>query len=166
MTMKKAVRRFKETVEFESSILNSIRSHRYFSVTVLVCALLLAACVHIWQRVKVMELVREVSYLKRENASLLDDKKKLCSEIASLSMASRIERYASDSLGMRRVSADRLFTLIPKREKIAERDDLELMFSAIKRVADYVPVVSQARANASGVEDLKLDSLSNGGIGK
>ena len=62
--MKEAVRRFKETIEIKSTIFNRVRSHRYFSISMLVAACLFAACFHVWQRVKVIELVKEVSQLQ------------------------------------------------------------------------------------------------------
>lgn len=162
--MKETIRKFKETVEIRSSVFNRIRSHRYFPVTVLFCALLTAACIHIWQRVKVVELVKEVSLLRKENVSLLDDKKKTYSDIAALSMACRVERYAADTLGLRAVSADRLFTLVRDNEPdISQPDDLDLMLSAINRVASFVPVISENQATAGTVGDLDLDSASTGG---
>lgn len=157
--MKETVRKFKETLEIKSSVLNRVRSHRYFPMTLLFVVFLSAACVHIWQRVCVMELVREVSELRQENADLLDAKKKVYSEIAALSTASRIEQYAIDSLGLKRVNADRLYTLVPKDVEAEQPDDLELMLYAINRVAEYVPVVSVNNARAGGVENLNLDTL-------
>ena len=157
--MKETVRKFKETLEIKSSVLNRLRSHRYFPITLLFCVFLSAACVHIWQRVRVMELVQEVSQLKKENADLLDTRKKAYSEIAALSTASRIEQFAIDSLGLRRVNADRLYTLVPKDVQPKQPDDLELMLYAISRVAEYVPVVSVNNAQAGGVENLELETL-------
>ncbi|UCG63086.1 MAG: cell division protein FtsL [Candidatus Zixiibacteriota bacterium] len=157
--MRETVRKFKETVEIRSSILNRIRSHRYFPVTLLFCVLLIAACVHIWQRVKVVELVKEVAELKNEQAELRDAKKKIRSDIAILSTAARIEQYAVDSLGLRRVDAERLFTLVFDKDDHEQPDDLELLLFAINRMADAVPALSSNNAMARGVDNLKLDSL-------
>ncbi|UCD64707.1 MAG: cell division protein FtsL [Candidatus Zixiibacteriota bacterium] len=161
--MKETIRKFKETVEINSSGLNRIRSHRYFPVTLLLCVFLVAACVHVWQRVQVVELVKEVSRLNKESAELMDARKKVYSEIATLSTASRIEQFAIDSLGLRRVSADRLFTLVPRDADHGQLDDLQLMLYAINRVAEYVPTVSINSARAGGVENLELDSLASDG---
>jgi cell division protein FtsL len=156
--MKRAMRKFKETVEIRSSLFNRLRSHRYFPAGVLVCAILGASCFHVWQRVKVVSLVKEVSYLRNENADLIDIVKKTSSEISSLKMASRIERYALDTLGMQPVSADRLFTLERKKGETLPPDDLAALTAAIKRIARYMPVVSPSTVNAGEVRPLKIDS--------
>ncbi len=159
--MRETVRKFKETVEIKSSLLNRLRSHRYFPLIVLFVVFLSTACFHIWQRFRVMNLVKEISVLKAENSSLTDDKKKLYSEIASLATASRIEKYASDTLGLKPVPADRLLTLVKKDNSNSTPNDIELMFSALQRVTDLLPVIEQTRANARGVEDIEIDSTSN-----
>ena len=157
--MRETVRKFKETIEIKSSVLNRLRSHRYFPAFLLFVVLLTAACFHIWQRVRVVELVKEVSQLKKENAELFDIKKKLHSELAVLSTASRIEQFASDTLGLKRVSADRLFTLVPGEVDYEQPDDLELMLFAINRVANAVPTITESSAMAKGAESLKIDSV-------
>jgi cell division protein FtsL len=159
--MKKTIRQFKETIEIKSSIFNRIRQHRYFPAVLLLTAVLSAACVHVWQRVKVMELVHEVALLKKENAGIMDAKKKLYSEMATLSMAGRIERYAEDTLGLKLVTADRMLTLVKEKEVTPPPDELERMFSAIKRVTRYMPVVTPSTANAEGVEGIRVDSTLN-----
>lgn len=156
--MREAVRKFKETVEIKSSTFNKIKSHRYFTVAVLFCLFSTAACLHIWQRVHVVSLVKEIAQLKSENSSLVDEKKKLYSEIAAMTTASRIEQYAIDSLGMVPVTAENLLTLMPKEQILTHPDNLDLMLTAIKRVADFVPVIEETRASATGVENLIIDS--------
>ena len=156
--MRETVRKFKETVEIRSSIFNRIRSHRYFPTTLLFCVFLTAACIHVWQRVKVVELVKDVAQLRAENVELLDIKKKMRSEIATLSTAARIERYATDTLGLQRVKAERLFTLVFEKADYEQADDLKLLLYAINRVADAVPTISENSALARGVENLNLDS--------
>lgn len=164
--MRETVRKFKETVEIRSSVLNRLRSHRFFPPALLFLVFLSAACVHVWQRVKVVELVKDVSELQRENAELLDAKKKIHSEIAALSRSSRIESYATDTLGLKPVSADRLFTLVPNKVSYEQPDDLELLLYAINRVTESVPTISENRAMAGGVDNLKLDSLAREGAGR
>jgi len=158
--MKKAIRNFKETVEIRSSILNRVRSHRYYLLVLLVCAFLVAACFHVWQRVKVLQLVQETSRLKAENAHLVDDAKKIYAEIVPLKTASRIERYAIDTLGLQLAPADRLFTLIEKEAETGRADDLALMLAAIKRLTRYLPVVSESKVNAGQIHSLEIDSSS------
>lgn len=156
--MKETIRKFKETIDIKSSVFNRIKSHRYFSVILLVFVFLSAACFHVWQRVIVVELVKDVALLKKENLELLDSKKKLYSDIAALTTTSRITLYASDTLGLKPVDAEQMLTLVRGEETYTPPDELELMFSAIKRMADYAPVITQTRAQAGGVENLELDS--------
>lgn len=164
--MRETVRKFKETVEIRSSVFNRVRSHRYFPATMLFLVFLTAACVHVWQRVKVVELVKDVSQLRQENSDLIDAKKKLHSEIAALSTASRIEKYATDTLGLMPVAAERLFTLVPKSTDFEQTDDLQLMLYAISRVASNVPRISENSAMAKGVDNLSLDTLAGAGGGR
>ncbi len=159
--MKTTIRQLKETIEIKSSILNRIRTHRYFPAVLLFTVFLLAACVHVWQRVKVIELVREVGVLRKENADILDCKKKLYSDMAALATASRIEAYAEDTLGLKPVSSDRMLTLVKDKETAAPKDELDKMFSAIKRVTKYMPVVTPSTANAESVERIHVDSTLN-----
>ena len=159
--MARSVRRFKETVEMRTGVFQRIRSHRFVSVGVVALTLLVAACLHIWQRVIVIELAKDVASLKVENRSLVDDVKKVRSDIVALSTVTRLEKYAVDSLDLQPVAADRLFTLVRKSEKTIPADELKAMFSSIKRVADYLPVISDAHASA-GMElrPIKFDTLS------
>lgn len=108
-----------------------------------------------------MNLVKEISSLKSENASLVDEKKKLYSDVASLSTASRIEKYAADTLGLKPVSAEKMLTLIKKNESPLAPDELELLFSAVKRVSEFLPVIEETKASARGVEDIIIDSTDN-----
>jgi len=158
--MARSVRRFKETVEMRTGVFQRIRSHRFVSVGVVALTLLVAACLHIWQRVIVIELAKDVASLKVENRSLVDDVKKVRSDIVALSTVTRLENYAVDSLDLQPVAADRLFTLVRKSEKTIPADELKAMFSSIKRVADYLPVISDAHASA-GMElrPIKFDTL-------
>ena len=159
--MKEAVRKFKETVEIKSSRFNKIRSHRYFSVTVFALCALLVFCFHVWQRVRVVNLVHEVGLLRQEYDSLLDNKKKLHSAIARLSTAARIQSFAADSLGLKPVPAEQLLTLVPERQRPHRPDELQQMFTALKRIADYMPVVEETKVKAGVIEEIEVDSTLN-----
>ena len=111
--MKRTIRNFKETIEMQSSLLNRFRSSRYIPIALLVAAFLTAAVVHIWQRVRVLDMVHEVSLLQQENEELADEVRKVYSDIARLTMASRIEKYAADKLGLQPVDPQAMFTLVP-----------------------------------------------------
>lgn len=161
--MKQAIRKFKETVDINSSTINKLKSHKYFSVFLLSLSLLIVSCFHLWQQVTVVSLVKDISQLKKENHELLDSKKKLYSNIASLSTSSRIEQFAVDTLGLKLVEADNMLTLVPKTVMLSQPDELHQMLTAIKRIGDYLPVIEETRAKAgTAVEDIVLDSVING----
>lgn len=158
-----AVRRFKKTIDIQSSLLKRLRAHRYFTIVWLCGALLLTCFLHIWQRVRVLDLVTEVSQLRKENGSLQDNLKKTGSDLASLSMSSRIKKYATDSLGMKSIDPDRLYTLSPSDDGKVDLDEIDKMVTAIKRVADYVPVLSENSANAGELRIIRIDSADHKG---
>ncbi|MFZ5980330.1 MAG: hypothetical protein ACOYVF_06825 [Candidatus Zixiibacteriota bacterium] len=155
----KSVRKFKETVELRSLVFRRLRTHRYFPAAVLITVVLVVACIHIWQRVHVIRLVKEVAELKAENVGLVDDYKKVQSDIAALCMASRIETFACDSLGLKAVTAERLFTLMHEKPRELPADELTTLMSSIKRVARFVPVLSDNSARAGALEGIKFDSV-------
>ncbi|HEX2896519.1 MAG TPA: cell division protein FtsL [candidate division Zixibacteria bacterium] len=156
--MRQTVRKFKEVMDLKRSLVNRLRSNRYVPYVFLALAFLLAACVHVWQRVHVLELVTDVSVLAKEQSGLEDDLKKVNSDIAALSMASRIEEYAKDTLGMIPVPPDRLYTLVSESDGGIQKDDLHAMLDAVKRVTDYVPRPSENSALAGEPSMIKIDS--------
>jgi cell division protein FtsL len=164
--MSGAVRKFKETVDIQSLLLKRLRSHHYFPIAVVVGALLTVACIHVWQRVHVIKLVAQVGELRRTNRELVDHAYKMHNDIAALSMATRIELYAADTLGMQPVAADRLFTLVRERDKEVPPDELATILSAIKRVAHYFPVLSENYANAGELMPIRFDSTRQKGDGE
>lgn len=161
--MIEAIRKFSETAAMKSSIFNRIRSSKYFPFAILGLFLLSAACIHIWQRVQVLDLLNEVSLLNTENKELINDLRKVNSEIATLSKVSRIEQYAVDSLGLKKVEADKLFTLVRPHEEQPELDNITMVMTAIERVAAYLPTVSETQATAGELKQVIKDSLSRGG---
>lgn len=164
--MKQTIRNFKETVEMRSTIFARLKAHRYFPILLLLVAFLAASFIHVWQRFRVLELVHEVALLKQENKELVDAHKKLHSDITALTMASRIETYARDTLGMEPVAPERLYTLVPEKPAPLEPDQLGELVGAIERIADYLPVISGNDAMANSGTELKLDTLSLREAGK
>lgn len=163
--MARSVRQFKETIEFRSLPLNRLRSHRYFPVAVIALVVLAAACIHVWQRVVVIGLVQEVSALEKKNRSLVDDAQKVQTDIAALTMATRVERYAVDTLGLQQVRADRLYTLVPDVTRNLSSDELATMLSSIRRVADYLPALTEAQA-AQELQPIRFEPSDDSGGGQ
>jgi len=158
--MARSLRKFKETVEMRASLFQRVRTHRHFSTGLVLAVFVIVACVHIWQRVHVIRLSQQVGALREENRSLIDATKKIRSEVAALSMGSRVETYAADSLGLLPVAAERLVIIERDRSKQeVETDELGNVLSSIKRVSDYLPVLSEAQAEPAEFQPIKFDSL-------
>jgi len=125
----------------------------------LICVLLAASSIHIWQRVRVMALVKEVDILKAENVSLTDDAIKYEAELSRLLSAERVIAYARDSLKMIAVPADRLFTLQREEEEQVTPDEIALMRKAIERITTHMPRLTRSEAAAGELRRTALDSL-------
>ena len=156
--MRHPVRQFKEIIDIKGSVINRFRTNRYVPYVLLALIFLTAACIHIWQRVHVFDLVTDVSKLTIQESSLDDELKKVSSDIASLSMASRIEQYAVDTLGMIPVPPDKLYTLVSDNTGGHQKDNLHAMLDAVKRVADFAPRPSENSALAGEPSMIKIDS--------
>jgi cell division protein FtsL len=164
--MQRAIRKFTESVDFQSIGFKRLRSHRYFPIGAVTAAVLILACFHVWQRVQVITLVSDVAVLRERNRDLTDHLHKMQYDIAALSMATRIEAYAVDTLGMQPIVADRLYTLVRDRDRDVPRDELATMFSSIKRIADCLPVITETRAQAAQSQPVRLDSALGRGAGQ
>ncbi|MEW5795131.1 MAG: cell division protein FtsL [Candidatus Zixiibacteriota bacterium] len=163
----RSLRKYKETVEIRSLLFNRLRTHRYFPIAVMALLITGAACIHVWQRVVVLSLVKEVAALEKENRGLVDDAHKIQTEIAALSMATRIERFASDTLGLQRPSPNGLYTMTPVDIEMAESQDaFAALVSSIRRMADYLPERTEARAAAQELEPIKFDTVAYEGAGE
>ena len=160
--MARSLRKFKETVEIRAGLFHRMRTHRHFSTCLIAAILVVVACVHIWQRVHVIRLSQQVGALRDENRNLIDATKKVRSEIAALSMGSRIEVYAADSLGLLPVAAERLVIIDRERTKQdVKPDELGNVLTSIKRVSDYLPVLSEAKAEPAEFQRIIFDSLTD-----
>lgn len=159
--MARSLRKFKETVEMRAGMFQRIRTHRHCSTCLVLAVLVVVACVHIWQRVHVIRLSQDVGVMRQENRSLIDATKKVQSEIVALSMGSRIEAYAADSLGLLPVTAERLVIIDRDRSKQKDSvDELGNVLTSIRRVSDYLPVLSEAKAEPVEFQRIVFDSLS------
>jgi cell division protein FtsL len=156
------VRKFKETVEMRETLWSRVRTHRYFSIGLVLTVVLIVACVHIWQRVHVIHLVQEVGELSAQNRNLIDLTKKVQTEVAALSMASRVESFAHDSLGLTPIAPDRVFTLVRETKDSVRPDEFARMVTSMKRVADYIPVLTETQAGAAELKPIKFDSVRTG----
>lgn len=162
--MNQSVRAFNETMNMRRFSLRKLRSHRYAAAIGVGALLLALACAHIWQRVTVIQLAKDVTRLQAEHKELQDQSRKINSEVSALSMAARIEQYAVDSLGLEVVSSERLFTVVTEKKPDRSRptDQFTSLMSAFKRVGEHLPVLAPTEAAAEPADSIKFDSLMRG----
>jgi cell division protein FtsL len=157
--MKDAVRRFKETVENRSVAITRGRWRRYVSLVTLVAMIIATACFHIWQRVEVLDLVQQTGTMQQRNALLVDEGRKLHSQIAQLSTPTRIQEYAADTIGMLPIAGERLFTLIPKETvDSVPPNEIELVMNSLRRVTDNLPGLSGSATTAHALDTIIFDT--------
>jgi cell division protein FtsL len=77
---------------------------RYGVVAVIVLILMIGMLGYVHERVKVLELSKQIDALKAERTSLEDLNKRLSVRVARLSRSDRIVRLATEELGMRFLS--------------------------------------------------------------
>ncbi len=128
----------------------SIFSSGSFITTLVVAALVLFACTHIWQNVYFLNLSTEVSALKKENNLITDLIKKNQVEINDLCRHSRIEQLALDKFKLRQTASENMFTLVSKR-KFSETNRFADLLGSFKKVADHFPVITESKAETKEI---------------
>ncbi|MEW5924411.1 MAG: hypothetical protein AB1746_10520, partial [Candidatus Zixiibacteriota bacterium] len=113
--------------------------------TMIIGSIILLACLHVWQRVYVMGLVKEVTVLEKENNNLKDLLKKSDMEITELSRLSRIEEIATEQLGLTRTGSENLFTLSINKDN-NKTTGLDDVVTSLKKIADNLPVLNETNA--------------------
>jgi cell division protein FtsL len=116
-----------------------------------VLSIIVFACLHIWQRVYVLGLVKEIGTIQKERESLVDILKKTNADAAELSRLSRVEPIAAEKLGLGRTSAENLFTLEVKKQEITKRNGIEEVKLSLKKLADNLPVINETKADTINV---------------
>ena len=75
-----------------------------FFVNIFICLIVLSVpvllCLYAFQAKKYTDLKKEIIQLEKKQEQLVEENKKLVSDIAVLSSADRIEKIASEDLGM------------------------------------------------------------------
>jgi cell division protein FtsL len=154
--MRERVRRFAETVQMQSGLIRRIRTHRWFPAGLLATIVVLVASFHVWQRVQVLSLLTEVDQLKHEHRELIDTATKLRADMAELSMGERIESYARDSLGLVRLSAENIYTLVDDDRPKPPTDGFTNLVKAIERVGKWMPGIKEDNVNADELKRIRF----------
>jgi len=149
--VKISLQRYQSTDKFRRSWSKKLVSSPALLPILFVVVFVLFACVHIWQRVYVLGLVKEVGGLEKEREVLTDLSKKTNAEIMDLSRVSRVEQIASRDLGMARTSTENMLTLVVKKSPtIKKQGELDNVVSSLKKLADNLPVINESRADTMG----------------
>ncbi len=123
-----------------------------FISTLVVVALVLFACTHIWQNVYILNLSTEVGTLKQEKNQIKDLIKKNQAEINDLCRHSRIEQLAFDKFKLRQTASENMFTLVSKR-KFSKNYQFADLISSFQKVADHFPVITESKAEGKEIFD-------------
>lgn len=149
--MKISLQRYQSTDKFRKSWSKRLVSSPALIPILFVAVFVLFACIHIWQRVYVLGLVKEVGALEKDREVLTDLLKKNNAEIMDLSRVSRVEQIASSDLGMTRTSAENMMTLVIKKPPVVKKQgELDNVVSSLKKLADNLPVINESRADTLG----------------
>jgi cell division protein FtsL len=143
--MKISVERYRATDSIRKSLKKKLVSSRSVIPILVIGSLILLACLHVWQRVYVMGLVKEVSVLEKRNKELTDIVKKANLEILELSSLSRIEKIAGERLDMSGTRSENIFTLTFKESQPGP-EGLHDVISSLQKVADHLPTLSESNA--------------------
>ena len=150
--MKISVKRYRATDSIRKSLKKKLVSSRTVIPVLVVGSLIILACLHIWQRVYVMHLVKEVTVLEKENKQITDIVKKANLEILEFSSLSRIEKIAGEQLQMSGTRSENIFTLTLK-ESTPRPEGLHDVISSLQKVAEYFPTLSESKAETIDIFD-------------
>lgn len=148
--MKISVQRYRATGTIRNTLKKRLVSSKTLIPTMIVGSIILLACLHVWQRVYVMGLVKEVTVLEKENNNLKDLLKKSDMEVTELSRLSRIEEIATGQLGLTRTGSENLYTLSINKDN-NKTTGLDDMVTSLKKIADNLPVLNETNAATNDI---------------
>ncbi len=143
--MKISVQRYRAIDNLRKSTRKRIVSSKSFIPVLCILSVIALACLHVWQRVYVIHLVENVTVVENENKKLKDILKKSRIEEIELQRLSRIEKIATEKLGLSRTGAENMFTLTSHGIE-RERDGLDGVVTSLKKIADNLPAMNEGRA--------------------
>ncbi len=148
--MKISVERYRATDSIRKSLRKKLVSSRSVIPVLVVGSLILLACLHVWQRVYVMGLVKEVTVLEKKNKDLTDTVKKANLDILELSSLSRIEKIAGEQLHLSGTRSENIYTLTFKERQPAP-EGLRDVISSLQKVAEHLPTLSESNAETTDI---------------
>lgn len=148
--MKLSIQRYRATGNLRNSLRKRIVSSKTIIPAIFVGSLILLGCLHVWQRVYVMSLVKNVRLLEKDNRQLRDVLKKTDMDVIDLSRLARIEPIAVDELGLKKTGNENMFTLTLDYSR-QERQGINEVVSSLKKIADNLPILNETRAAESDI---------------
>ena len=88
-----------------------------FFILLLAVSIPALLCLYAFQAKRYTDLTREIKELENKQEKLIEDNKKLVSEISILSSAERIEKIAVEELGMHKAESDDIIRVEMTGEK-------------------------------------------------
>ena len=146
--MKLSIQRYRATGNLKKTLGKRIVSSKTIIPVIFIGSLIILGCLHVWQRVYVMSLVKTVRSLEKDNKELRDILKKTDMDVIDLSRLARIEPIAVDELGLRKTSTENMFTLTLDYSR-QERQGINEVVSSLKKIADNLPVLTETKAAES-----------------
>lgn len=143
--MKISIRRYRSTGSIRNSIKKRIVSSKSFIPILFVVSVIALACIHVWQRVYVIQLIGEVEEYRDDNRKLVDLLKKSKVEAINLTRLSRLEKISSEELGLSHGNFHNMYTLKLDNNDYREQG-IDEVVKSLKKLADNLPIVSETRA--------------------
>jgi cell division protein FtsL len=147
-----SITRFQATGRFRKSLPKRLIASRAVVPVIVLGALMVFACLHIWQRNYVLELEKQNGQLEGEALRLNDLIKKTNREITDLTRVSRIEQLAFEKFGLQRTSAENIFTIVVEKPEV-KREGLDNVIHSLRKLAGNLPIVTESRADTLTVFD-------------
>jgi hypothetical protein len=97
-----------------------------------------------------MNISTEIADLKKENDCLNDLLKKSNADISELSRLSRIEKLATDEMGLVRTPSENLYTIITDNS-YGEHGGFSELVNTLQKVAEHMPVISESKAETTNI---------------
>jgi len=145
--MRISIQRYRSTGNIRKSFRRRIVSSRMIIPALFIGCIILLACMHIWQRVYVLNLVREVRLLEKENKRIKDIVKKSNIEVIELSSLERIEKVATEDLKLVKTQPENIITMAMESSP-HPREGINEVVSSLKKIAENLPVLTESKASA------------------
>ncbi|MFQ5607368.1 MAG: hypothetical protein ACE5GA_05430 [Candidatus Zixiibacteriota bacterium] len=139
---------FSSTRPGESSgLIRRLVSSRLMTSIFVLSLLLAGSCLYIWQRVRALDLIAEVSLLEKVNREYRDQLLKVEADVVQLESLSRIDSLAQEQFGLRRAQLGRVYAVRFPEQSVGENGIREL-WGALRKSFAGMPTIESAEVAA------------------